>query len=89
MQGYGENPLSNQMALDVYKSLISQPVIGWLDEPADMEKTWFSLADHPMASPKLWMDAYLAAMAIAGDHELVTFDQAFRQFPGLRLIPLN
>jgi uncharacterized protein len=89
MQGYQEDALSNQEALKVYRSIISEPVIGWLDEPVGLETVWTALADRPMASPKLWMDAYLAAMAIAGSHELATFDQALHQFPGLRLIPLT
>ena len=39
-----------------------------------------------MASPKLWMDAYLAAFAIAGGCQLVTTDQGFAQFPSLRCL---
>ncbi len=31
-------------------------------------------------SPKLWMDAYLAAFAISGKLRFVTNDKAFRQF---------
>ena len=41
------------------------------------------------ASPKLWMDAYLAAFAIAGDCQLVTTDKAFKQFKGLNLLLLS
>jgi predicted nucleic acid-binding protein len=31
----------------------------------------------------VWNDAYIAAFAIAGGCEIVTFDQGFKQFPGL------
>jgi predicted nucleic acid-binding protein len=34
------------------------------------------------------MDAYLAAFAIAGGHQLITIDTAFRQFDGLDLLVL-
>ena len=37
------------------------------------------------ASPKLWMDAYLAAFALAGGCRMVTTDAAFKQFAGLDL----
>jgi predicted nucleic acid-binding protein len=42
-------------------------------------------ADAKHASPKLWMDAYLAAFALAGGYQLVTLDKAFKQFKGLNL----
>lgn len=41
-----------------------------------------------VASQKLWMDAYLAAFAVAGGVELVTTDKAFKQFEGLRVTVL-
>ena len=36
-------------------------------------------------SPKLWQDAYLAAFAMAGNLQLVTFDAGFQKFEGLSL----
>jgi hypothetical protein len=38
-----------------------------------------------MASPKLWMDSYLAAFAVAGGYRMVTIDGAYGQFRGLDL----
>jgi predicted nucleic acid-binding protein len=35
------------------------------------------------------MDAYLAAFAIAGGHQLVTTDKGFAQYPGLSLHVLS
>jgi predicted nucleic acid-binding protein len=35
------------------------------------------------------MDAYLAAFALAGGHQMVTNDTAFRQFSGLDLVLLG
>lgn len=39
-------------------------------------------ADHFIQSPKIWMDAYLAALAITQDMELVTVDEGFRNYQG-------
>ena len=41
------------------------------------------------ASPKLWMDAYLAAFALAGRYRIVTTDAGFRQFQGIDLLVLG
>ena len=63
--------------------------IAWVEEPSGLERHWKRLAVGPKASPKLWMDAYLAAFALAGGHELVTTDKAFKQFKGLDLLLLS
>jgi predicted nucleic acid-binding protein len=49
-------------------------------EPSGLAELWPRLALRNDRSPKLWTDAYLASLAIAGDHCLVTFDRAYRQF---------
>ena len=41
------------------------------------------------ASPKLWMDAYLAAFTVAGGYQLVTTDKGFKQFKGLDILVLS
>lgn len=55
------------------------------EEPAGLERRWKRLAVRDSASPKLWMDAYLAAFALAGGHRLATTDAAFKQFSSLDL----
>src|SRR5262249_15703686 len=82
---YGLPSLSNKAAWSVYEGFLGSDQIRWADEPQDLETHWKKLAARPAASPKLWMDAYLAAFAIAGDFQLVTTDQAFKQFKGLAL----
>jgi len=52
-------------------------------EPAGLESRWEQLALRDEASPKLWMDAYLAAFAAAGGFRMVTTDAAFAQFTGI------
>jgi predicted nucleic acid-binding protein len=47
------------------------------------------MAGAAKASPKLWMDAYLGAFAMAGGYHLVTTDKAVKQFKGLGLQVLS
>ncbi len=81
---YGNPPLSNAEAWMAYDALLGDDRITFLEhEPRGLEAIWRSLAARPTASPKLWMDAYLAAFAIAGGYRLVTTDRGYRQFRGL------
>ena len=41
---------------------------------------WRSLAGLNSASPKVWMDAYLAAFAIAAGLRLTTLDKDFNNY---------
>lgn len=86
---YDVPALSNRSAWSVYESLLAERRVTWIDEPAGIESYWQRFAESSKASPKLWMDAYLAAFAIAGEHRFVTTDKAFRQFKGLDLILLG
>lgn len=82
----GNPPLTNRQAWSAYETLLADERITFrADEPAGVEPLWRALAVRGTASPKLWMDAYLAAFALAGQHRMVTTDAAFRQFRGLDL----
>ena len=85
LRPYGNRPLTNRQAWSVYASLLADDRIAFQQEPAGLEARWTLFALRNTASPKLWMDAYLAAFALAGGHRLVTTDAAFEQFRGLRL----
>lgn len=85
---YGVPPLSNKAAWSAYEGFLADERISWADEPRGLEATWKKLASRKTPSPKLWMDAYLAAFAIAGRHRLATTDTAFKQFKGLDLLVL-
>jgi toxin-antitoxin system PIN domain toxin len=89
LQAYGSPPLTNREAWGFYEGLTVDSHIGWSDEPRGIETHWQSLAKCDTASPKMWMDAYLAAFAIAGAHQLVTTDKAFAQYAGLELVMLD
>jgi toxin-antitoxin system PIN domain toxin len=86
---YGIPPLTNKAAWSVYEGFRSHARVAWAEEPTGLEPIWKGLAGGSAASPKLWMDAYLAAFAIAGEYQLVTTDKAFKQFKSLDLLVLS
>jgi toxin-antitoxin system PIN domain toxin len=87
---YGNPPLTNREAWLAYEALLADDrIVFRADEPLGVEPLWKGFAMRSTASPKLWMDAYLAALALAGGHQIVTTDAAFRQFRGLDLLVLG
>lgn len=90
LRPYGNPPLTNREAWSVYEALLTDDRFAFqADEPAGVEPLWKEHAVRGTASPKLWMDAYLAAFALAGRYRLVTTDVAFRQFRELDLLVLG
>ena len=90
LRPYGNPPLTNREAWSAHEALLADDRITFLpDEPAGVEPLWKELAVRGTASPKQWMDAYLAAFALAGGLRMVTTDAAFRQFRGLELLLLG
>jgi toxin-antitoxin system PIN domain toxin len=87
---YGNPPLTNREAWSAYEAFLADDRITFrADEPVGLESSWKELAVRRTASPKLWMDAYLAAFALSGRYSMVTTDAAFRQFRGLDLLVLG
>ncbi len=83
---YGNLPLTNRQAWESYETLLADDrIVLREEEPAGLETHWQRLAVCDTASPKIWMDAYLAAFALAGGYRMVTTDAAFKQFRGLKL----
>ena len=90
LKPYGNPPLTNREAWRIYEAFLADDRIALqADEPVGVERLWKDLAVRGTASPKLWMDAYLAAFALAGRYSMVTTDAAFRQFRGLDLLVLG
>jgi toxin-antitoxin system PIN domain toxin len=82
-------PMSNKAAWSIYEGYVADHRVTWVAEPRDLESHWKLLAANAKPSPKLWMDSYLAAFAMAGGYQLVTTDSGFRQFKSLDLIVLK
>jgi toxin-antitoxin system PIN domain toxin len=90
-KAYGVEPLTNSDALLTLDNLQALPQVSWQDEMPGVFGLWRTLAGLNSASPKVWMDAYLAAFAIAADLRLVTLDKDFKNFVphGLDLVLLS
>jgi len=86
---YGGQALTNEKAWQQYERFLADPRVGFVDEPAGLEVRWKALAAIGTASPKMWMDAYLAAFAAAGGYQLVTTDFGFQQYAGLDCVILE
>jgi uncharacterized protein len=86
---YGIPPLSNKDAWSAYEGFLADERISWAEEPRGLDSHWKKWAAGLKASPKLWMDAYLAAFTVAGGYQLVTTDKGFKQFKGLDILVLS
>ena len=90
-KAYGADRMTNQDALLALDRLQALPQVVLREEPPGVFALWRQLAGVDTASPKVWMDAYLAAFAKAGSLSLVTLDQDFKSFvaQGLDLVLLQ
>ncbi len=86
MQLYGLPPLGNKDAWTAFEMLRADTRAGWAEEPPGLDPIWKRFSSDPRPSPNFWMDAYLAAFAIAGGYKLVTADKGFKQFKNLDLV---
>ena len=86
-RSYDVPPLTNRESWITLEVLQALPQVIWRDEPPGLLAHWRNLAALDSASPKVWMDAYLAAFAIAGGLRLVTLDSDFKNYEaqGLKL----
>jgi len=85
---YDMAALSNRKALQHVEAFLAMERVLLAEEPGTIRSEWPRLADTNTASPKLWMDAYLAAFALTGGFRLVTTDRGFKQFKGLNALVL-
>lgn len=91
LRQYDAWQMTNASALAELQMLLSRPEITEIDEPPGTAALWQRLAARDTASPKVWMDAYLAAFAITGGLRFVTLDGDFKSYEaeGLQLVLLN
>ena len=54
-------------------------------EPYGLESAWRENIRHRAPTPKLWMNAYLAAWAETAGLTVATFDSGFRNYPRIHL----
>jgi toxin-antitoxin system PIN domain toxin len=69
-------PLTITQAWRVYDRFYDDDRVLFVAEPPEIEQTFREKAVGRQASPKIWADAWLLAMAEAAGGVLVTFDKA-------------
>jgi predicted nucleic acid-binding protein len=69
-------PLTIAEAWRVYDRMYDDDRVTFVAEPADVEKRFREKAVGRTASPKIWANAWLLAMAEEAGGVLVTFDKA-------------
>jgi toxin-antitoxin system PIN domain toxin len=84
-----DRALTLQEAWLAYDAFYNDPRVVFADEPEDLEPVWRTYTQHNMFSPKVWNDAYLAALAHAAGFELVTFDKGFAQYKNVNCTILS
>lgn len=77
---YRSKPISNAATWAKWEELIDLPQVIFATEPDGLPDLWRQFAARDTASPKVWMDAYLAAFAITGRLEFVTLDRDFQAY---------
>jgi uncharacterized protein len=80
LKAYGAKGMTNRDALVALDALQALPQVAMRDEPPGVYALWRTLATSDSASPKVWMDAYLAAFAISGGMRMLTIDRDFNNF---------
>lgn len=69
-------PLSIAQAWAVYDRFYEDARVAFVAEPRDAERRFRERATGRTASPKVWADAWLLAVAQAAQGVLITFDKA-------------
>lgn len=80
---FGSHALTMPEAWQTYDVLQSDPCVSYAEEPTDFEQHWRSFTQQSSHATNVWTDAYLAAFGVAGNLELVTFDQAIASYAGV------
>ncbi|MES2923843.1 MAG: TA system VapC family ribonuclease toxin [Verrucomicrobiota bacterium] len=75
---YRADGMTNSRAVKNLADFLGQPrIVSWPDEPSGTRDLWLKFAFGDTPSPKVWMDAYLAAFAISAKLTFTTLDADF------------
>jgi uncharacterized protein len=72
----GQRVLTQLECWQIYDRWLETGQVAWADEALGLEPLLRARTSGATASPKVWMDAYLAAFAELGNLTLVTMDRA-------------
>jgi toxin-antitoxin system PIN domain toxin len=82
----GSSTLPPSQAWDCVGQLMNDPRVTVVEQhPQALVRHWRANINNRLASPNLWTDAWLAALAQATDCEMATFDRGFLAFEHLKL----
>ena len=73
----------------VWGDLAEDPRVVFVGEDAETERVLPTMWRYAQPTPQLVNDGYLAALALSTGRRLATFDQGFREFPGLGVTVLG
>lgn len=74
----GKDTRTMAEAWDLWDRIESDDRVGFVSEPADLEKEFRGRSRLSSASPKVWADSYLLAFAAVAGLRLVTFDKSLK-----------
>jgi toxin-antitoxin system PIN domain toxin len=83
-----DRPLTPSKAWALYRRFATLPGVAMLQEPEDLDADLGALVT-PKLPPRLFTDAYFAALAAAARVRLVTFDRDFERFDRLSVLRLS
>jgi hypothetical protein len=78
-------PRTVAQAWEVFAQLRRDRRLVFMTEPDGVESVWHGLMTQRGVGPSSWTDAYLAALALRSSCLLVTFDNGFARWAGLKL----
>lgn len=79
-------PITPTDALRAWQQLANDPrCFAIATEPNTHDALFGTLVRGRQATPNLWSDTWLAALAQSLDYDLITFDRGFRSFKDLKL----
>jgi toxin-antitoxin system PIN domain toxin len=82
-------PLTIAEAWRVYDRFFEDDRVTFMSEPPGVDKQFREKATGRTASPKIWADAWLLAVAQAAEGVLVTFDKALASRGAHCLLPMK
>lgn len=75
----GDDVLSQRQAWSVYEQFARDQRVVFALEPPAIEPVWKKLTQTAFRAAGRWTDAYIAALALLHNFEVVSFDQGFRK----------
>ena len=86
---FGDETVTMSRAWGCYDLFLFDERIYFSQEPPGLEPFWRKHTRQRKYSHKVWSGAYLAAFSKAAGLEVVTFDQGFRSYKGIRVAILK